>query len=306
MSRARNALIFAAAGVGLATLDALVKPSTRPRRRRQLSGMASEEPIDEPPVGLIYDNRPPCQMPVTEHPWSVQPNPAPPASMRMLNPNGDEDVGYCIPPTDLEPKVKTDVPWAEGGPRPQWPIRTADEDKVQVSYQDVRNMWHGKWGRHFVTGRKGDSGKKHHHAGVDLFADPGDVVQAMEDGEIIAILPFHHGSYAIYVKNDSGIIVNYGEVKKNSWWDYGIQSGIGTKQRVHAGQPLAKIGVMSGGSSMLHVETYKGDTTVDEIRNRELTWPWKEPPPKQLLDPTRYLVRAQRVWFESKMNDEAA
>jgi hypothetical protein len=107
------------------------------------------------------------------------------------------------------------------------------------------------------------------------------------------------------VLNDSGDIVNYGEVKRNSWWKYGIQSGIGTNQRIKAGQKLADIGVMSKGSSMLHLETYRNDTDTQEIRNGKMRWIRDQPPPEKILDPTRYLVRAQRDWFDRKMETTA-
>lgn len=299
MSTVRTTVTLAAVGLGLAVLEHLTGGTVVRRRKKQLSGMEIDEPDEEPPPDIVYDNRPPCHVITPEHPWSVEPSTTP---IFLPMPAAEDEEGeYCIPPAALEPKKRTSRKMAEGGPRPQWPIRTKDEDKVKVSYQDVQDLWHGKWGRHFGSGRKGHDGIRRFHAGVDLFADDGDVVQAMEDGRIIAILPFHHGSYAIYVLHDSGIIVNYGEVEKNSWWDYGIESGVGTMQKVQAGQPLAKIGTMTKGSSMLHLETFTGDTEAKDIRQGEMRWVENEPAPENLLDPTRYLVRAQRVWFEDKM-----
>lgn len=263
--------------------------------------MHDDEPDEEEPPGLVYDNRAPCHLP------DFEPNPgfSVDGNGRALNLSGGpmvlnpepDDVGYCIPPAELEPKP-TSVPFAEGGERPRWPLLTDAEDLVRVSYQDVRNLWHGKWGRHFGTGRKSGD-ERRHHVGVDLSANEGDTVVAMEDGEILGILPFHHGSYAIYIKNDSGDILNYGEVKKNSWWQYGIKSGIGTGQRVKAGQRLADIGVMKK-DSMLHLETYRHDTTMREIRDGQMKWQRDQEPPPKILDPTRYLVRAQRDWFDKK------
>lgn len=263
----------------------MFRPKVSKIRKQDISGMEIDESPLPPPPGIEYDNSPPCQLP------SV-----------LESAMEGADTGYCKPPADLEPLVKTPVPFAEGGSNPIWPIATEDENKIQVSYEDVKGKWHGKWGRHFGTARKGKTVTRH-HVGVDLFADNGDVVKAMEDGEIIAILPFHAGSWGIYVKNDSGDIVNYGEVKKGSWSKFGIKRGIGTGQRVAAGQPIAQIGVMEKGSSMLHLETFRGDTDIDDIRKGKLQWIEGEGPNPDILDPTRYLVRAQRQWFNDRMPD---
>jgi murein DD-endopeptidase MepM/ murein hydrolase activator NlpD len=207
-----------------------------------------------------------------------------------------------VPPKDFEPKTSPS-PFAAGGPDLVWPIQTDNSKKVAVSYQDVRGKWHGKWGRHFATARKGDDGIRR-HAGVDLFAHGGDVVLAMEDGEVLATLPFTDGTWAIYVRNDSGEIVNYGEVFKNSWKEFGLSSGVDTGQRVSRGQPIARVGVMGKDTSMLHLETIRGDMTTDDIRQGALRWFKGDPPPDGLLDPTQYLVRAQRKWFEDQMPPE--
>lgn len=280
-------VFFLAAASALA-LDAFGYLPGTPKRaaKKNISGMEVDAPFEEPPPGLEYDNSPPCQLP------------------SVLDSYGLEgDAGYCKPPADLEPKVKTPVPFGAGGDNPQWPVDTEDDTKVLVSYEDVRGKWHGKWGRHFGTTRKSDSGIIRHHVGVDLFADDGDTIKAIEDGEIIAILPYHHGSWAIYIKNDTGDIINYGEIEKNSWSQFGIKRGIGTGQRVSAGQPIAKIGVMSKGSSMLHLEMFRGDTPLDDIRQGKLQWVEGESPNPDILDPTRYLVRAQRGWFNDRMPD---
>jgi hypothetical protein len=51
---------------------------------------------------------------------------------------------------------------------------------------------------------------------------------------------------------------------------------------------------------MLHLETYAADTTTDEIRQEKMRWIVGDPPPAKVLDPTRYLVRAQRVHYETQ------
>ncbi len=251
-----------------------------PRIHLNLLGFDEGE-SDPEPAGLEYDDEPPCR-------------PAPQAM---------QGAEFCLPPADLEPIAKTDRPFAVGGDRPVWPLRTYDDAKLRVSYEDVREKWHGSWGRIFGAKRTStnDDGSKYHrvHVGVDLFADPGDVVVAPEDGEVIAALPFYKGTGAVYILTNSGIIVNLGEVAEGSWTKYGIPTG--TKRvPVHAGDAVAKVGRSDDGSHMLHVETYTPDTTTDEIRQGKMRWIAGEPGPANVLDPTRYLVRAQRVFYESK------
>jgi len=256
-----------------------------PKIRFDLPGFDSEETDEPEPVGVVYDNEPTCR--------------AAPVSM------GLQGAEFCIPPADLEPIAKTSVAFAQGGDRPNWPLVTADDDKLRVSYEDVRRLWHGRWGRHMGAKRKStdpDTGETYNrvHVGVDLFADPGDLVAAPEDGEVIAALPFYKGTGAIYIRTDSGIVVNLGEVQLGSWKPFGIATGIDQGTRVIAGQPVARVGKSDDGSHMLHVETYADDVTTDEIRQGKMRWIAGNDPPAKLLDPTRYLVRAQRAYYEAK------
>ena len=239
--------------------------------------------LETPPSLDEYDNRDPC---IDE--------PGEPIA-------GQEDVGgYCIPPWEIAPKQRTSAPLAEGGPTPLWPIETGRKKKVRVSYQDQRDKWHGSWGRHMGASRKGDDGTKRHHAGVDLYADEGDIVRAMEDGIVIGVLPFHHGTWAMYVLHEGGVVVNYGEVETNSWTEFGFPLRIDEPVHVTAGQPLARVGLQSGGSTMLHFETYDPNVTMENIKDGDMRWWWGEAAPEGLLDPSKYLVKAQRNWFLEK------
>lgn len=210
---------------------------------------------------------------------------------------GDEE--GCVLPSDLEPLQFEEVPFAEGVSAPAWPVLTAHPRDLQVSYVDAREKWHGKWGREFGASRESRNKKtgevvERRHAGVDLFAEEGDEVVAMEDGIVAAILPFHHGAWAIYVLNDTGDLVNYGEVDKGSWWRYGVHAGT----RVTRGQKIARLGKMRT-DTMLHVETFDPEGDVDaliqDIRNRRLRWQRDAPAPGKLLDPTAYLLEAQKT-----------
>ena len=237
------------------------------------------DPDEEPPGLEDYDDRLPC---VTQ---------AELGDAMLLG-----DVASCLLPAAIEPKDRTPVPYADlPAQAPIWPVRANRRRDVRVSYQDVRGKWHGQWGRHFGAGRKskdGSGGRR--HAGIDLHGDAGDVVLAAEAGEVEAILPFTRGTYAIYVRSSDGTLVNYGEVARGSWREYGIESGV----FVQAGQPLARVGAQTaGGAHMLHLEIYRPEVTMTRIRQGKMQWPMGSEPPTELLDPTRYLLAAQERWL---------
>lgn len=177
------------------------------------------------------------------------------------------------------PKSKG-VSFARGDGAPLWPLKSTHRYAERLSYIDVRNKLHGNGARMFGAKR---GSKTRRHAGVDLYAEPGDLVIATEDGTISAMYHFYHGAYALLVCTDTGITINYGEVKNNSWNEFGLKKG----DRVRKGQPIARIGVMSGGSHMLHFEAYRGCVKRNErwFQNRS---------PKTLLDPTDYLLRGRQ------------
>lgn len=290
-------IAWAAAIIGFLGLGALAEHAYRERRRKRRP-LDEEEAGDEyedldlvdlpEPPGIEYDQRLPC---VTDEDFLLR--------------EGDEDGAEgCIHPSQLEPMSFQDVPFAEGVERPAWPVVTSHPRDLQVSYVDMREKWHGRWGREFGASRKSVHKKtketiERHHEGVDLFAEEGDEVVSMEAGRVVAILPFHHGTWAIYVQNDTGDVVVYGEVEKGSWWPYGVQKG----SRVMRGQKMARIGKMRV-SSMLHLEAYEPvegtEALIDDIRHRRLRWIQGDPPPEELLDPTHYLLAAQHTALEEE------
>lgn len=279
------------------------------------------EALPEPP-GIEYDDEPPCRLPA--QPWSEEPGAPVAYGKEGWSPS---EAGYCTPPSDLEPRPATevthrpspgyDVTFAEGAARPGWPLSTDDDDHLKVSYQDVRGKYHGKWGREFGAQRKStdEDGRTYGrvHVGMDLNAEVGDVVYAPEDGVIIAALPFYKGLGAVYLRTDSGLLVNLGELEMGSWLKYGIRTGT-NDLRVARGTPVGRVGrskekprqdgTVPAGTHMLHVETYKPETTVAEIRNKKLRWIAGEPPPPGILDPTRWLVRGQIAAYEDRIANE--
>jgi len=265
-------------------------PIVTPVQGPEILDIDSEEIDESEPEGLQYADDEPCVEP--PKPWG-------PAVSSPYAFEGDDPGAGCVPPADLEPKQRTEVAFAQGADQPAWPLAVSKDPKLRVSYEDVRGLFHGKWGRHFGAKRTStdpDTGKSYQrvHVGVDLFADDGDIVYTTEPGEIIALLPYYKGTGAVYVLNDSGIIVNYGEVKMNSWRQYDLKVG----DVVQARQPIAKVGVSSDGSHMLHIETFTADTTVEQIRSGDLRWIAGHQAPAGVLDPTRYLVVARQATLD--------
>ena len=134
-------------------------------------------------------------------------------------------------------------------------------------------------GRHFLARR--DGGRA--HVGVDLWGDYRDLVVAIENGVIANWYHFYHGVNCLIVRCDSGVVINYGEVDPGS--DREFKWRLGSK--VKAGQPLARVGRMTGGSSMLHFEIYPAGTT----QNLRHYWDDGEASLKaRFFDPTQYLL----------------
>jgi len=160
-------------------------------------------------------------------------------------------------PQDDWPEMAFDIPFAAGTPNPLWPIVTNHEKKFVVSYRTVSGSYIGNGSRRFMSDR---SGGGRYHAGVDLYGYPDDPIVAMESGTIVNYYHFYHGTYALFVQCDSGLVINYGEVKKKSWEEFGLSKG----SKVKRGQPIARVGLMSGGSHMCHFETYMPPTSQNK------------------------------------------
>jgi murein DD-endopeptidase MepM/ murein hydrolase activator NlpD len=193
----------------------------------------------------------------------------------LLNPaEAMKAIGYSS--SDL-PELKFNIPFAAGSPSPIWPLVTNNPKKWMVSYRTVSGSIVGNGARRFMCSR--DGGERY-HVGIDLYGNPGDPVLAMEDGVIVNTAPFFQGTDAVYLQCKSGLVINYGEVKSNSWKEFGLAEG----SKVKKGQPIARVGQMTSGSHMCHFETYMPGTTKN-IR-------YFGGDTKQILNPTYYLLLA--------------
>lgn len=169
------------------------------------------------------------------------------------------------------------IPFGSGTSKPIWPIVTSHSSKFTVSYRTIGGQIIGNGARRFMA-KRGDA---KYHVGIDVYARHGDYVLACESGQIVNIYHFYHGAYAMIVQCDTGLVINYAEVENGSWKKFGVGEG----SRIRKGQPIARIGTMSGGSSMLHFETYMKPTHQNERYFGGDAGP--------ILNPTYYLLRAR-------------
>ncbi len=189
-----------------------------------------------------------------------------------------EDASTVVTISGPEPATVGDVPFATSNAgNKYWPIVTNDHGGREVAYMDVNNRIHGRSGRRFLASRS--SGRRY-HVGVDLWGNAGDLIVACEPGVIVNSYHFYSGTYALFLQCDSGIVINFGEVRANSHREFGLDIG----SKVDSGAPIARVGQMRSGSSMCHFETYTNGTTTNK------RWMVDDPRPSALLNPTKYLL----------------
>lgn len=186
--------------------------------------------------------------------------------------------GYNFP--DVAPIAN--IPFSVGTSYPKWPVITNHKRGTEVAYKRKDGKYVGNPARAFGS-KRADGARK--HAGIDLYCKAGDIVIACEDGEVVGIQGFlGENAKAILIQNHSGNVCLYGEVAKNSWKEFGVSEG----NFVEKGQPIARIGITPGGSSMLHFETYTKGT------DENTPWYSNKKPPSNLRNPTKYLLQAQK------------
>lgn len=183
----------------------------------------------------------------------------------------------AVPPSDPAPFA----PLPPAGS--YWPIITNHRQGRTVSYTAEDGSIVGQAARRWLADR---SGGTRYHIGIDLFANFGDPVVAIEDGEIVDFRPFCCGdrktSNSLLVAH-ANVVANYGEVAPDSLRRNGLSVG----SRVRAGQIIAYVGRNPGGSSMIHFETYAPGT------RRTNRWLKNQPRPANVLNPTQYLLHLQ-------------
>lgn len=102
------------------------------------------------------------------------------------------------------------------------------------------------------------------HAGCDLLGPKGTVIYAIADGTLVRPeYYFYTGTYAVELRHAS-FIVRYGEILGGSY--------IGGPS-VRKGEPIARIGQLDSGSSMLHFEMYSNADSTEPLTTA--TGPYK-------------------------------
>ena len=164
-----------------------------------------------------------------------------------------------------------------------WPVKTNHSHAKVVPYKTINGKIFGRGGRIFMANR---SNKKRYHAGIDLYAKHRDPVIACEDGRILKLQYFYkskagESTFALFVKHGD-IVINYGEVKRNSLTKNGLKEG----DYVRAGQVIGFVST----TQMLHFETYQ------ESARKNYRWYKKDrTPPSLLLNPTKYLLKLKDI-----------
>jgi spore germination cell wall hydrolase CwlJ-like protein len=159
-----------------------------------------------------------------------------------------------------------------------WPVVTDDPQAMVVSYLNETGQIVGLSGRRFFADRR--NGERH-HVGMDIFCREGDVVVACAPGKIVAFYSFYRrpttgeDTFALFVAHD-GVVINYGEVRKNASEEFGWRIG----GQVAAGQKIARV----SGTNMIHFETY----VPGVVQNSR--WLRGEQRPPKLLNPTVLLL----------------
>lgn len=179
-----------------------------------------------------------------------------------------------LPDLDQPGGVEFSIP---GWPDARWPLVTDHPKRKEIAYRTAAGEAVGRASRAFGASRSEGARR---HVGIDLFASHRDIVIACEPGKIVNHYHFYSGTHALIQQTDGGVVINYGEVEKDSWNEFGITIG----SEVTAGQSIARVGKFSSGASMLHFETYKNGTTANQ------SWPSNEAPPDGILNPTKYLL----------------
>ena len=179
-------------------------------------------------------------------------------------------VGGSPPMVPTPPTKDFGVPFAPATGR-IWPVVGGERS---VPFTSPTGVVTGNSGTMFHASR--ESGLRW-HAGVDLQAAPGQKIAAMEDGVVLGFVPGFVGLDTVVVQHPSVVAV-YAEVTK--------ALGLAVGAKVSAGQQIAVGTINKDGRSMLHLELWKTGNAPKGF----VPWYQKDPPPRGLLDPTRYLL----------------
>jgi murein DD-endopeptidase MepM/ murein hydrolase activator NlpD len=168
---------------------------------------------------------------------------------------------------------------------PYWPV-AADRPGIRVvPARLVDGSTQGNVSRSFDQRRPANPAlpQTRRHVGVDLTANEGDKVVAIEDGTIIDFYSFfkrppgttQEVTFALIVRHAEHAVL-YGELRSNSLVKAGLKRG----DLVKAGQIIGEV----SGTKQLHLEVYDPSVT------HNIQWPLGKPAPAAMRNPTQWLI----------------
>lgn len=169
-----------------------------------------------------------------------------PASSAVIEPATSQET---VPPTS---QVATQPPTQPPVQAKQY----SDDPKVVAFIEQRMQTWtcpvKDEFGevtgsRMFATSR---GGGKRAHAGLDFVAPHGTKVYAITSGTVQRVAVFYQSTLAVEVVNDDGSILRYCEIATD------LKAGDYVKQ----GDLIGTIMRADGGTEMLHMEVYYGDS----------------------------------------------
>jgi murein DD-endopeptidase MepM/ murein hydrolase activator NlpD len=187
------------------------------------------------------------------------------------------------------PRSNPPAKFADAGSGRFWPVRTQSSYGRAVAYvgEDGRGYGGGAGvdataRRNFLAPHDSKDGQWL-NAGVDLYADFGDIVVAPEQGVVARFDPLWAGVFRVLLHCSSGLVICCGGLDPDSLAQRGLAAG----DAVKAGQPIGKVGRPDDGQAMLHFETYPTGTP-------EPVPIWDKSALDKVLDPTAYLLALAR------------
>jgi murein DD-endopeptidase MepM/ murein hydrolase activator NlpD len=231
-------------------------------------------------------------------------SPEPSAELPVTDPAKKHKAALTRPGDDWESVPAGPQPWKAAGARPRsnppakfadagsgrfWPVRTQSRYGRAVAYVGEDGHGYGEGAgadatarRNFLAPHDSKDGKWL-NAGVDLYADFGDIVVAPEQGVIARFDPLWAGVYRVLLHCSSGLAICCGGLDPDSL----AQRGLAVGDAVKAGQPIGKVGRPDDGQAMLHFEIYP-------IGTPEPVPLWDKSALDKVLDPTAYLLALAR------------
>lgn len=162
-----------------------------------------------------------------------------------------------------------------------------------MSFQKINVMWEVEIPVEQHVGAFGVQRKMHVHNGIDLYCEPFEAVYAVEDGTVAdyrqwtgegAGSPWWNPTWAILVEGKTSVIA-YGEIVVA----LNLKVGDKVKRGDYIGNVLTVLKKDKGRPmTMLHLQMYKHGKFCAG------GWNTNDPKPDSLIDPTLFLLEAER------------